>query len=318
MNYGIPYMGSKSKILKKFCSIFPNADNFYDLFGGGFSVTHFMLENRFNDFKSFHFNEIRPGICELIQDAINGKYSYENFRPKFISREEFFKKKDTDPYVKMVWSFGNNGKNYLFSKEIEGYKKSLHNAIVFNEFDQTAINVFGLNKFRDGYSIKQKRLFLRNKIALDNPKKPRGELERLQQLQQLERLEQLQQLERLEQLQQLDRLNNGKLFFYNKDYRDVEIEENSVVYCDPPYIGTAEYDNKFNHKEFYDYCDSLNVPVFISEYNLNDKRFKCVHGMDKRSLFDSGKGRKVKKEKIFVNKLAYERLRYGQENGKTN
>ena len=31
MQYGIPYMGSKSKICEKVCSIFPKADNFYDL-----------------------------------------------------------------------------------------------------------------------------------------------------------------------------------------------------------------------------------------------------------------------------------------------
>lgn len=41
--YGIPYMGSKKKIMETLQRYFPPADNFYDLFGGGFSVTHFML-----------------------------------------------------------------------------------------------------------------------------------------------------------------------------------------------------------------------------------------------------------------------------------
>ena len=67
MNYGIPYMGSKSKIITKFIGLFPKADNFYDLFGGGFSVTHGMLLHRKNDFKEFHFNELRNGIPELIK-----------------------------------------------------------------------------------------------------------------------------------------------------------------------------------------------------------------------------------------------------------
>lgn len=44
--YGIPYMGSKQSICDELIKIFPTADNFYDLFGGGFSVTHAMLERR--------------------------------------------------------------------------------------------------------------------------------------------------------------------------------------------------------------------------------------------------------------------------------
>jgi site-specific DNA-adenine methylase len=56
-NYGIPYMGSKSKIIHKISRFFPPADNFYDLFGGGFSVTHFMIEHRKRDFKEFHFKQ---------------------------------------------------------------------------------------------------------------------------------------------------------------------------------------------------------------------------------------------------------------------
>jgi len=45
MNFGLPYMGSKSDIIASLAMNFPKADNFYDLFGGGFSVTHFMLKN---------------------------------------------------------------------------------------------------------------------------------------------------------------------------------------------------------------------------------------------------------------------------------
>jgi len=37
-NYGIPYQGNKSKVIKQISEIFPVAANFYDLFGGGFSV----------------------------------------------------------------------------------------------------------------------------------------------------------------------------------------------------------------------------------------------------------------------------------------
>ncbi len=295
-------MGSKSKILKRFCGIFPSAENFYDVFGGGFSVTHFMIENRRSHFKNFYFNEIRPGICELIQDAIAGKYNYDVFLPKWVSREEFLKKKDFDPYIKMVWSFGNNGKDYLFNKDLECQKKSLHNAIVFNDFDNFSREILGVKSFHKGYGIKEKRLFLKNRLR---SLKKFGRLD-------LEQLQQLQQLQQLEQLQRLQQLKTQKynLFFTNLDYRKVEIKKNSVIYCDPPYKETTGYDYKFNHQEFYDWADSINEPVFISEYNINDKRFKCVKKILKRSLLNSDKKNTlIKEEKIFVNKKAFKLLK---------
>ena len=70
--YGIPYMGSKDKICDELIKIFPKADHFYDLFGGGFSVTHAMFLRRSRDYKQFHFNEIRKGACGFIERAIKG------------------------------------------------------------------------------------------------------------------------------------------------------------------------------------------------------------------------------------------------------
>ena len=136
IKYGIPYQGSKTKIIDSIARFFPNADHFYDLFGGGFSVSHYLMKHRSKSYKQFHYNEIRPGLCELIRDAIDGKYNYAVFRPEWISRDRFLKDKDTDPYIKIIWSFGNNGKKYVFGKEIEEKKRSMHMAVVFDEFDE--------------------------------------------------------------------------------------------------------------------------------------------------------------------------------------
>ena len=294
MNYGIPYMGSKSKICEKVCALFPKADNFYDLFGGGFSITHFMIKHRSKHFKEFHFNEIRPGVCDLIKDAMSGKYSYDNFSPPWVSKEDFSRLLDSDPYIKIIWSFGNNGKNYLFGKDIEQDKKSMHMAIVFNEFDDYAKKIFGVDKFADGLSINDKRLYLKNRIKTLG--KDRLDL---QQLEQLERLQQLQQLQQLE-----------RLHFYSGDYKSVPIKQNSVIYCDIPYRGTAEYDgnNKFSHKEFYEWAHNQSNPVFISEYTLPDARFKCIANFQKRSMLSSDKSVGNKTEKVFVNHAGYKAL----------
>lgn len=313
--YGLPYMGSKDSICDELIRNFPKADNFYDLFGGGFSVTHAMLVNRSKDFSEFHYNEIRPGLCALIKDAIDGKYNYKIFNPEFVDRETFFSRKEKEPYIKICWSFGNNGKNYIFSKEIEPYKKSMHQAVVFNEFDDLAKEVFGCSGFREGYSINSRRLILRSRIEQFRKTKNIPQLlvrflpkktqifNRLQQLQQLQQLEQLQRLEQLQQLEQLKRLK-----FTNMSYNEVEIKPNSIIYCDPPYHGTAKYDAEFNHSKFLDWADRQINPVFISEYKIEDKRFKPLFKIQKRSMLSKDKTMKVKNEFVFGNKSAIDHL----------
>lgn len=274
IKYGITYQGSKTKIIEKIARFFPNADHFYDLFGGGFSVSHYMLMHRSKSYKHFHYNELRPGLCELIQDAINGKYNYDVFKPEWISRERFMREKEQNAYIKIIWSFGNNGEDYLFGKEIEDEKRSMHNAVVFDEFDSNMQNLFGLNKWPNKLSITGKRLYLR-RVILNR----KGELE---------------------QLQQLERLH-----FTNKSYEMVEIKENSVVYCDIPYQGTDDYGNSFNHKVFFDWVDCKSCPVFISEYKVNDPRFYLLKEFQHRTTFSNGKNDPVI-ERLYGNKIAFD------------
>ena len=330
-NWGIPYMGSKSKICDALCKIFPKADNFYDLFGGGFSVTHWMMVNRGSHYKHFHYNEIRPGVVKLVEDAIAGNYNYDVFKPQWVSREEFFLRKEEDAYIKICWSFGNNGKNYLFGKDIESYKRSMHNAVVFNEFDAKAREVFGMESFRDVSTITERRLFLRDRCRVLYPDKGPTrlqhleqlqqlqqllQLERLQQLEQLERLlqlQQLQQLERLLQLQQLQQLERLQQFTTSSlSYEQVAIGPNSVIYCDIPYRGTVEYDGGFDHDAFYDWAATHSEPVFISEYNVPDKRLVPVWQIAKRSNLSATKlkdGKQIiAQEKLYANTSAIEIL----------
>ena len=277
--YGIPYQGSKSKVIESISKYFPNADHFYDLFGGGFSVSHYMIENRKKSYKYFHYNELRPGLPDLIRDAINGKYNYSVFKPEWISRERFFAEKESNPYIKIIWSFGNNGESYLFWKDIEDQKRSMHMACVFDEFDSFMKDTFKIDKWPNSLDITGKRLFL--KRLINN----RVELQRLQQLQQLERLEQLK--------------------LTNLDYRQIEIKPNSVIYCDIPYQGTADYGNSFSHKEFFDWAASQTNPVFVSEYEIKDDRFFLLKEFKHRSTFSSGGSKNIPvTERLYGNKQA--------------
>ena len=128
-NYGFPYKGSKNRLAEKIVKLFPDAENFYDLFCGGCAITHrALIENRW---KNYVINDIDSRCPKLFLDAINGKFKNET---RWISREDFYKLKDNDGYVAFCWSFGNNGRGYLYSKEIEPWKKALHYARSFDDF----------------------------------------------------------------------------------------------------------------------------------------------------------------------------------------
>lgn len=81
---------------------------------------------------------------------------------------------------------------------------------------------------------------------------------------------------------------------------------NYVIYCDPPYKGTAKYDtDKFPYEEFYDWCRKMskNNIVLVSEYNMPDD-FKCIWQKETKANFDcnrkSDDNKNKRVEKLFV------------------
>lgn len=92
--------------------------------------------------------------------------------------------------------------------------------------------------------------------------------------------------------------------FYNQNYLQLHVPDDSIVYCDPPYQGTTGYSEKFNHEEFWDWVRAISKKstVFISEYSA-PKDFKCVWEKSvKSSLSANGKigGNKNSVERLFV------------------
>ena len=69
--------------------------------------------------------------------------------------------------------------------------------------------------------------------------------------------------------------------FIHSSYLDLQIPNNSLIYCDPPYQTEAtkgKYKDDFNHEIFWQWCrDKSNEGhiIFISEYNAPDY-FQCV------------------------------------------
>lgn len=129
MKYGLPYKGSKNKLAERIVRLLPKRTHLIDLFCGGCAVSHAAL--LMGKYEHIHINDINWMCPTLFIDALNGKYNDEN---RWISREDFFRLKDTDPYVAIVWSFGNNLRTYLYSKEIEPLKKAIHYAMFFSDY----------------------------------------------------------------------------------------------------------------------------------------------------------------------------------------
>jgi hypothetical protein len=288
-SYGFIYSGSKSTFIESLAVNFPKAEHFYDLFGGGGSAVHY-LSIKSKKFKHIHYNEIDPIVFDLFKKAINSDFNYSKFKPEWISREDFFNKKETDGYVKYIWSFSCNGQTYYCRSNIETYKKSMHLAIVFNEFDSLSTEVLGFNNWPSNIdTIYKKRIYLRQKI----------EHYRVTKIPKI--LHQFLNEKQLERLQQLERLT-----ITANDYRDVGILYNAVVYCDIPYKNTEDYNKKlFDHDQFFEWAISRPFPVYISEYQISDNRFKLVYDIEKRSLLSGDKSQcKNKTEKLYWNGIS--------------
>lgn len=276
MRYGMPYMGSKNQIAKWVIENLPKKENLYDLFGGGGAITHCACES--GKFKHIIYNEYNQLVAKAFDMAIHGKFRNEK---RWISRKDFHKLKNKDPYVAICFSFGNNLRSYCYSEKTEKLKKALHYAICFSDF--SFLENLGVNIDHN----------LAGRIKITSAIK---ELLKLNELQ-------MQNLERLERLESLERLQH--LYLTNKDYADVQIKENSVIYCDPPYMNTEKYRVDFNHDEFYKWCGKQKQLVIISEYGMPQDRFICIAEKEKRSLMRSS-NRTTKTEKLFVPKHQYQ------------
>lgn len=93
------------------------------------------------------------------------------------------------------------------------------------------------------------------------------------------------------------------------DYRAVEILPDSVIYCDPPYKGTAPYrhlESRFDHEAFYEWCEKQTSLVLISEYWMPEGRFVCIAEKPRRSTFSATNNALERIEKVFVPKGQYD------------
>ena len=332
-NYGLPYTGSKSRIAHWVVDNLPNGRVLIDAFAGGCSITHRALLS--NKWHTVIANDINGKYPQLFLDAVRGKYRDEK---RWISREDFERLKSKDAFVACCWSFGNNLKDYMYSQAIEPYKRALHYAIVFDDFEQmqelmpevaqavreairwirnthdrrvTTQNVIVKTLKRltgDNYahSIIQSNPLYQSIRHSNKDAQSLERLERLHSLESLERLQSLESLERLNRLQSMESLESLRVT--SLSYDEIDIQDDAVVYCDPPYHacdknlyeGTA----RFDHNAFYDWCVRVSKtnPIFISEYSIEDDRFEIVAEKQKMTCLSSVKSFNVTERLYTVKK----------------
>ena len=270
-SYGVPYMGSKNRIAEWVVGNLPASHTLVDLFAGGCAVTHAaMLSGKW---ECFIANDISDAP-RLFRDAVEGRYANEE---RWISREDFFMFKDSDPYIRWCWSFGNDGKSYMYSRELEPFKRALHRMLFAKTVEARSVAY---------------RTVARELYALCTAGKETNKT--LKSLESLGRLESLQSLGRLQSHRNYERLT-----ILHGDYRAVEIPDGATVYCDPPYKGTKGYGYGFDHEAFYDWMRDAPFPVYVTEYGMPED-FTEVASIGKCCpLSATNKSRKTT-ERLFV------------------
>ena len=318
----IPYMGSKRKSAGKIYQAIknqnPNADTICDLFCGGFAISDYFLKNGWNIIA----NDKNKHVVALIDQTIN-KGLDEKKCLEFVTREMFYDVTNNPDnyedwyigYVQCLWSFGNTQTNYLFGKETEPYKNAGHQLIVNLNPEPIKkllpkipqIYIDGILK-QDSWQKRRialmkvikalkTRIFEMQQLERVEKLQQLEHLQRLEMLEQIEKLQQLQQLQGLERLERLEKLQSlqnlqtlESINLTSLSYDEVDIPANAVIYCDPPYKGTAEYkEGNFNHAKFWEWVreKSKTHNVYVSEYQAPED-FEVILSFEQKSSLQGG------------------------------
>ncbi len=263
MSYGLPYMGSKSRIADKILDLIPPGEVFVDLFAGGCAVTHAAILRK--QYRRYIVNDITD-YPDLFLRACRGEIKMEQAR--WISREEFHAQKESDPLIRHLWSFGNRGYTYCYCRQIEPYMRAAFALLTAQDFtarrlafSATIAALFRYLREESGGSLALAQKHFKGGKTVEGF--TYGAEDRKQNI---ERLRRVSVLERTARVVALAGLTQPEIF--RLDYRAVSIPPGAIVYADPPYAGCEEYESAkgFDSAAFFDWARACPHPVFFSEY----------------------------------------------------
>lgn len=313
MSFGLPYQGSKSSIAKDIVTVLPRGKRLVDLFCGGCAVTDYAMKKS-DKFNRFLINDIDGRNPNIYMKALSGGFRNED---RWISRQDFFKLKETDDYVRLCFSFGNACRTYMYGPQLEPYKEAIHSIVFWEDYSKMEALCPAVveiaHEYCDERDRKGRRLAFGRAVAAhvkemgsveywqSNPmfravkvkwsEERRGmsscQWNRGSPLESLERLQSLERLKRLKSLESLESLREeAPIVVSTDDYRNYVYHDGDVVYCDPPYANTAQYNvGDFDSAAFWQWARSRDYPVYVSEYHAPED-FVSIWSKEKRRLFN--------------------------------
>jgi len=206
-------------------------------------------------------NRISKNILPIMLDGRTDEYYVEPFVGGCNMIDKVEGKRigsDNNEYLISMWKGLQKDKErpYKISKDIYSRSRTEYNKKVLNEFDSFMIGWIGWmgsynGRFYDGgYSGhcvgKSERDYINEQIR--NTEK------------------------------QIEKIKG--IYFNHCSYDELEMPNNSIIYCDIPYKGTKQYSTSkgFDHDHFWEWCRKMKSEdhkIFISEYNAPSD-FKCV------------------------------------------
>lgn len=247
---GLPYVGNKGKKAEKIIDILPAGHRLIDVFGGGGSIS--LTAAASGKWDTVVYNDRRKTVVNLLKALIEDNPHFDLMKYVYMDRETFYNWRDNMPdsiertLVLTVWSFSNNLNGYLWGKKIEREKLQLTRAIFCGNTGTQLDGIYAYTKNETTISGKYKMFHKW----------------RLEKMNISSRYDVLQQLERLQQLEQLNSIEYSTL-----DYRFLNIKNDDIVYCDPPYIGTSQNYGGFDDESFQRWLAKCPAQqIYISEY----------------------------------------------------
>lgn len=296
--YGLPYQGSKSSIAPWISDLLPSAHTLVDPFGGGGAVLHVAAVQK--KYKRIIYGDKNPLVVEYINDAIKGRFNSAAFSFDWVSREEFEARKNTSGYIRYFWSFSNAGDDYRYGRDKEEAWHELNALVKDKTPSKWLLRNTGTGEVR-GESYWQRIVEVRRVL------REAGLDDRV--------LTEFSQLERAQRLYNEITASGVEISTRVADYRDMPYDlldvTDIIIYCDPPYEGTTQYNGTegFDSREFYEWCHNTELPVFFSSYGISDKNFMTVGIKSKVCTMSGAIAQKKHMETLYANEAGAEIIR---------
>ncbi len=292
MNYGLPYKGSKNAIAEWVVNYLPPAEDLYDLFAGGGAITHAAALT--GKWETIHASDVND-VITLLPQAIDGTLTHTH---RWIGHDAFFTEKGKNPFIRLLWSFSDDQKSYLYSKSKEGMLQAVHYGVMHNDWIMLRQINPVLADTAEKMTAHEGNWYNRYLLWLIASRNVTGKPIRHQYCE---------RLNRCENLQKIKIQSKSNLIFEIASYDAVEIAKNSVIYCDIPYKNTSKYLVNFDYNAFHEWTKKQENIVIISSYDM-PAGYACIAEKNKRVALSPTAGRSLRKiEKLWVpeSQLAY-------------